>query len=112
MTEHIIDTAQHLTPLNFGLVLAGLLIHIGMKLIKIQRKKGLSFRIALYWQHNYIQILVSTMCAFLVMFFADNFSEGVLDIHVHSESNFYSIFAVAAGFNNQVLFDQLMKKNT
>jgi len=112
MTGHeVIQAAEHLTPMNFMWVLVGLLVYIGVKLIKLQRKKGLDFNIGLYWKHNYIQILVSTLCAFTVMFFADNFSTGVLDIHVHSASNFYSIFAVAAGYNNQMLFDQLMNKN-
>lgn len=102
---------MHLTFLNFILVIAGLLIHIGIKLIKIQKKKGLDFDIRIYIRHNYIQIIVSCLCAFVVMFFADNISKGILDIHIHCESNYYKIYALAAGFNNQVLFNELMKKN-
>ena len=102
---------MHLTPLNFFLVAVGLFLHIGMKLMKIQRKKPDTFDVRIYIKHNYMQIIVSTIAAYVVLLFADNISEGILDLHVHNDSNYYRVYAVIAGYNNQMLFDQYMKKN-
>ena len=101
---------MHLTVTNFVLVLVGLLIYILIKLVKIQKKKKDKFDIRIYLKENYLQLILCSMTAFTVMFFADNFSEGILDIHIHEDSNYYQIFALAAGFNNQVLFNELMNK--
>ena len=101
----------HLTVVNLLFVLVGLLIHVGIKLVKIQKKQGISFNVKIYWRHNYIQLITSLISAFVVMYFADVFATGILNIEVPPGSNFYELFALAAGFNNQVLFNELMKKN-
>ena len=102
---------MHLTVFNFCLVAVGVVIHILFKLSKIQRKHPDDFNLRIYIRHNWIQLILSLMCGFVVMYFADNISEGVLDLHVHHDSNYYQVYAVVAGYNNQQLFDQYMRKN-
>ena len=98
------------TPSCLALVAVGLILFIGLKLFKIQRKRPDDFNPLIYWRHNYILIILSVFFAYTVQYFADIFATGILDIHVHSGSNFYEVFAVQAGFNNQWLFTELMKK--
>ncbi len=102
---------MHLTLANFGLVVVGLLIYILIKLVKIQKKKKSEFDLKIYFKENYLQLILCTLTAFTVMYFGDSISEGMLDIHIHKDSHYYKLYALAAGFNNQVLFNELMKKN-
>ena len=102
---------MHLTPLNFTLVVTGLVIYILIKLVKIQKKRPEQFDIRVYFKHNYIQIILSTICAFVVMYFANLFTDAI-KVHVHHDSYFYELFALAAGYNNPALLNDLMKKNT
>jgi len=101
----------HLTIINFVLVVVGLLLHVLIKLIKAKKKHKGKFSIQFYFKDNAIQITTSILMAFVVMYFGDVISEGVLDVHIHKDSRYYEIFALAAGFNNNVLFNEFMKKS-
>lgn len=101
----------HLTITNFLFVLLGLALHIIIRMIKCKKKFNGDFSIIFYLKDNILQVLASGIMAFIVFYFADSITQGGLDIHVHADSHYYKVFAVAAGYNNHVLFDEFMKTN-
>lgn len=100
---------MHLTIANVGLVLVGLILHVLVKMIKAKRKHNSKFSMLFYIKDNSLELATSTIMALVVFYFGDTISEGLLDVHIHDESHYYKVFALCAGYQNHVIFDELIK---
>ncbi len=102
---------MHLSLANIVLVIVGLLLHVLVKMIKAKKKHNSKFSIIFYLKDNVLQLVTSAIMALVVFYFGDTITEGLLDVHVHKESHYYKVFALCAGYQNHVIFDEFIKTN-
>ena len=100
---------MHLTFINFAWVTVGLVILVLFEIIKSKKKFGESWRARSYFINNVIRFALAIISSYVMFYFAEQFTEGILDVHVHKDSNFYAWFALACGFNGHVLIEKLTK---
>lgn len=100
---------MHLTLLNFAWVAIGLILLVLVDMLRARKKYRISFSYLIYLKENTIQFMIAVISSYTMFYFADTFTEGMLDVHVHKNSNFYSWFAVACGYNGHVVVDRLSK---
>ena len=100
---------MHLTLVNFVWVAVGLVILILFEILKSKKKHGNSWTARTYFMKNLVQFALAIISSYVMFYFAEQFTEGILDVHVHKDSNFYAWFALACGFNGHVLVEKLTK---
>ena len=100
---------MHLTLTNFLWVATGLLLLVMVDMLRAKKKHNSAFSYLIYLQENMIQFIIAVISSYIMFYHSDTFTEGILDVHVHKDSKYYSWFAVACGFNGHVLVDRLNK---
>ncbi|PCJ55973.1 MAG: hypothetical protein COA79_20400 [Planctomycetota bacterium] len=101
-------SVEHITAANLAWVAVGILLVVLSDLIKARRKYKEKFIAILYLQENWPHLLLTIIGGYTMFYFADNFTEGAMGLHVHKDSaSYYSWFAAACGFNGQVIIKKL-----
>ena len=107
--QPITEDAEHLLPINFMWVGIGLLLLTLVDMLRAKRKLGDSFSYTTYRKNHVIPFTIAFISSYVMFYFADIFTEGMLDVHVHKGSRYYAWFAMACGFNGHVLVERLGK---
>ena len=97
----------HLIFINYVWVFVGLILLVLFEILKSKKKRGISWQPRAYLGNNVIQFSLAIISSYVMFYFAEQFTEGILDVHVHDDSNFYAWFALACGFNGHVLVEKL-----
>ena len=99
-----------ITLTTISMALVGLMISLLLKLSRLkQSTKKFSMR---YWmKDNALQSIATILMVFVLLYFAPTMATGLLQVHVHDDSQFYDIFALCAGYSNHAMFHDFMKIN-
>ncbi|MBL4658315.1 MAG: hypothetical protein JKX73_09965 [Flavobacteriales bacterium] len=92
----------------------GLVLLVLFEIIKSKKKWGTSWAPGKYFTNNIPQFGIGIIGSYVMFYFAEQFTDGILDLHVHEDSNYYTWFALACGFNGHVIVEKLatvFKKN-
>ena len=104
--QHIVE---HLTLGNFAWVAVGFILLVLVDLGRARKKHYPDFDYMTFLEENWIPFIIALIGSYTMFYHSDTFTKGILDVHVHQESSYYSWFAVICGFNGHVIVERLKK---
>lgn len=104
--DHIV---QHLTLGNITWVALGFILLVLVNMLRARKKHNSSFSYLIFLQENGLYFLIALIGSYTMFYHADSFTKGMLEVHVHEGSDYYSWFGMICGFNGWVIVEQLKK---
>lgn len=109
MHDQVKHIVEHVTLGNLTWVAIGFILLVSVNMIRARKKHNSSFSYLIFLQENALYYIVALIGSYSMFYHADSFTSGMLEVHVHEGSDYYSWFGMVCGFNGWVIVEQLKK---